>query len=105
MKPYRIILATSVLLSFFLASCGQSSEQPEPTDDTIEQQSSVDDTLQKIVSATCSDLRNASSQADAAQTLSYSMQLADSIGVSNTQLGSLLSSACQDALNYANQLP
>ena len=99
MKPSRIILATSVLLSFFLASCGQSSEQPEPTDDTIEQQSSVDDTLQKIVSATCSDLRNASSQDDAAQTLSYSMQLA------NTQLGSLLSSACQDALNYANQLP
>ena len=29
----------------------------------------------------------------------------ESIGVSSTQLGSLLSSACQDALNYANQLP
>lgn len=105
MKPSRTILATSVLLSFFIASCGQSSEQPKPSDDTIEQQSSVDETILKIVSATCSDLRNASSQSDAAQTLSYSMQLAESVGVSNTQLGSFLSSACQDALNYANQLP
>ena len=105
MKPSRIILTTLVLLSFLLGSCGQSSEQPSPTDDTIEQQGSVDETILKIVSATCADLRNASSQADAAQTLSYSMQLADSIGVSNTQLGSLLSSACQDVLNYANQLP
>ena len=98
-------MATSVLFSFFLGSCGQSSEQQDPTDDTIEQEDSVDDTILKIVSATCSDLRNASTQADAAQTLSYSMQLAESIGVSNTQLGSLLSSACQDAINNANQLP
>ncbi len=104
MKTYRIVFLTSVFLSL-LGACGQSSEEPSPSNETIEQQDSVEDTLLNIVEATCTDLRNASSQADAAQTLSYAMQLAESIGVSNTQLGSFLSAACQDALNYANQLP
>lgn len=95
-----IIFATSLL-----GACGQSPEVPSPSDETIEQQDSVEDTLLKIVEATCSDLRNATSQAQAAQTLSNAMQLAQSIGVTDTQLGSYLSASCQDAINDANQLP
>jgi hypothetical protein len=84
------VAITSVL---FLGACGSGNED------------SGDDQISKIVSATCSDLRGASSQTEAANTLSYSMQLAEAIGVSNTQLGSLLSAACQDAINQAQYLP
>jgi hypothetical protein len=79
----------------FLGACGGSSDQ----------QDSGDDTMTKIVAAACSDLRDASTSAEAAQTLNYAAQLAESVGVSNTQLGSLLSSACGEAIDYARTLP
>ena len=103
-KTYKVTVGL-VLVTSLLGACGQSSEEPSPSDETIEQQDSVEDTLLQIVEATCSDLRYATSQAEAAKTLSYAMQLAESIGVTNTQLGSYLSAACQDAINDANQLP
>lgn len=105
MKKLLKTFALVVLLSSFQMACGQSTEEPSPSDETIEQQDSVEDTLLKIVNATCNDLRNASSQAEAARTLDYAMQLADSIGVTNTQLGSYLQATCRDALNNANLLP
>lgn len=105
MKKLSITFSLVVLLGSFQMACGQSTEEPSPSDETIEQQDSVEDTLLKIVKATCNDLRNASSQAEAARTLDYAMQLADSIGVTNTQLGSYLQATCRDALNNANQLP
>ena len=105
MKKTYIITVGLVLVTSLLGACGQSSEEPSPSDETIEQQDSVEDTLLQIVQATCTDLSNATSQAEAAQTLSYAMQLAQSIGVSDTQLGSYLSAACQDAINDANTLP
>ena len=105
MKRSQVISASIVFLCSLLGACGGSTEGPKPSDKTIGQQDSVEDTLLQIVEATCSDLRNASSQAEAAQTLSYAIQLAESIGVTSIQLGSFLSSACQDALNDANQLP
>jgi len=105
MKKFVILCVSVIVAGSLQLACGQSAEEPEPSDETIEQEDSVEDTLLKIVQATCTDLRNASSQAEAAQTLSYAMQLAESIGVSNTQLGSYLSAACYDAINDANQLP
>lgn len=105
MKRSQVFCASIVLLCLLLGACGGSTEGPKPSDNTIGQEDSAEDALLKIVGATCSDLRNASSQAEAAQTLSYAIQLAESIGVTSEQLGSFLSSACQDALNDANQLP
>lgn len=105
MKKILVTFSLVVLLSSLQLACGQSSEEPSPSDETIEQEESVEDTLLKIVNATCIDLRNASSQAEAAQTLSYAMQLAETIGVTSSQLGSYLSSVCQDAINNANLLP
>jgi hypothetical protein len=93
MKPdlkASLLTFASVVILF---GCGSSKEDSE------------EDQISKIVSATCSDLRSASTQTEAANTLSYSMQLAESIGVSNTQLGSLLSAACSDAINQARNLP
>ena len=78
-----------------VASCGESSPSPDSDDVSIS----------KIVAATCIDLSNATTDAEAAQTLSSAMQLSESIGVSNTQLGTLIQSACADALSYAAQLP
>jgi len=95
MKLNKKTVSFVVVSLLFLGACGGSSEQ----------QDSGDDAITKIVSATCSDLGNASTSAEAAQTLSYSMQLAESVGVSNTQLGSLLSSACGDVINDARTLP
>lgn len=83
----------SVISIAILSGCGSEKEE------------SGDDQISKIVAATCSDLRSATSQSEAANTLSYSMQLAQSIGVSNTQLGSLLSAECSDAINQAQNLP
>ena len=90
-KSFTTVFAVASVL--FLGACGSGKEE------------SGEDQITKIVSATCSDLRGASSQTEAANTLSYSMQLAEAIGVSNTQLGSLLSAACQDAINQAQYLP
>lgn len=95
MNSFKTMILVGVLPVVFLGACGGSSEKKDDGASSIS----------KIVDATCSDLRNATSSAEAAQTLSYSMQLATAIGVSNEQLGSLLSSACMDALNNANQLP
>lgn len=103
-KTYKVTVGL-VLVTYLLGACGQSSEKPSPSDETVEQQDSVEDTLLQIVEATCTDLSYATSQAEAAQALSYAMQLAQSIGVTDTQLGSYLSSACQDAINDAGQLP
>lgn len=105
MKRSVALCVGVIVIGSLQLACGQSAEEPEPSDETTEQEDSVEDTLLKIVEATCNDLRSASSQAEAAQTLSYAMQLAESIGVTNTQLGSYLSLACQDAINNANQLP
>ena len=105
MKISSKATAGIILVTLLFGACGQSSDEPSPSDETIEQQDSGEDTLLKIVDATCTDLRNATSQAEAAQTLSYAMQLAQSIGVTDTQLGSYLSAACRDAINDANQLP
>lgn len=84
------IAITSVL---FLGACGSGGDE------------SGDDQISKIVSATCTDLSNATTDAEAANTLSYAIQLAESIGVSSTQLGSLLSAACLDTINQARNLP
>jgi outer membrane lipopolysaccharide assembly protein LptE/RlpB len=89
----KLTTAVAITSVLFLAACGSGSDE------------SGDDQISKIVSATCNDLRGASSQTEAANTLSYSMQLAESIGVSNTQLGSLLSAACLDTINQAQNLP
>jgi len=94
-NSFKTMILVGVFPIAFLSACGDSSEKKDDGASSIS----------KIVDATCSDLRNATSSAEAAQTLSYSMQLAATVGVSNEQLGSLLSSACMDALNNANQLP
>jgi len=105
MKKLLVMSVLVLLAGSVPSACGQTSDEPTPTTETVAEQDSDEETLRKIVVATCTDLRNASTQADAARTLSYAMQLAESIGVSNTQLGSYLSANCQDAINNANMLP
>ena len=94
-NSFKRMILIGVLPIVLLGACGDSSEKKDDGASSVS----------KIVDATCSDLRNATSSAEAAQTLSYSMQLAAAIGLSNEQLGSLLSVACMDALNNANQRP
>ena len=95
MKFAKVASSIAIIPVLLLSACGNSAEKKD----------SGDVSISDIVNATCNDLRNATTSAGAAQTLSYSMQLAEAIGVSNTQLGSLLTSTCYDALNSANQLP
>jgi hypothetical protein len=105
MKRRTFHLTFIAVTTLSLGACGGSSGDQEKKQDQSEQDSTEEDTVSRIVSATCSDLRNAMTQAEAAQTLSYAMQLANSVGVSDTQLGSLLSAACIDAINRGNTLP
>lgn len=94
-RNQKNIVATIISLSsVLLVACGDNKDGGNSKSD-----------IDKIVEATCSDLRSATSQSEAAQTLSYSMQLAESVGVTNTQLGSLLQSACADAISNAQNLP
>jgi hypothetical protein len=78
-----------------VTSCGESSPSPDSDESTIS----------KIVTATCIDLSNATTDYEAAQALSGAIQLSESIGVSNTDLGILLRAACSDAINNAQGLP
>jgi len=94
-KLRQEILSIVAVSFLFLGACGGSSEKKD----------SGGDTITKIVSATCSDLSNASTSAEATQTLNYAIQLAEVVGVSSTQLGSLLRSACSNTINYALTLP
>jgi hypothetical protein len=93
MNKFTRVLFVGALV--IVASCGGSS----PSEDNEES------TISKIVTATCIDLSNATTDAEAAQALSSAMQLSESIGVSNTDLGALLQAACSDAIYNAQGLP
>lgn len=94
MNKFTRVLFVGALV--IVASCGGSS----PSEDNNEES-----TISKIVTATCIDLSNATTDAEAAQALSSAMQLSESIGVSNTDLGALLQAACSDAIYNAQGLP
>jgi hypothetical protein len=99
------------LLLVVAAACGgaqpvkspenQNQEIEEPAGDEPSGQSDV----ARIVDATCNDLLYATTQADAARTLSYAMQLAEAVGLSNAQLGSLLQAECGSLISAAQLLP
>jgi hypothetical protein len=93
MNKFTRVLFVGALV--IVASCGESSPSPDNEESTIS----------KIVTAACIDLSNATTDAEAAQALSGAMQLSESIGVSNTDLGTLLRAACSDAINNAQGLP
>jgi ABC-type phosphate/phosphonate transport system substrate-binding protein len=94
-KTLTVAMATVLLVGACGSGQKDQKEQEEPSSDWISQ----------IVSAACSDLNSATSQAQASRTLLKAMDLAESVGVSNTQLGSLLSAECRSAVQRGNDLP
>lgn len=112
MKDRTVSRFFLLLLLSVATACGggaEPTENPERQDQETEDPAGVEPSgqsdIERIVAATCNDLQFATSQADAARTLSYAMQLAEAVGVSNTQLGSLLQANCGSLIAAAQSLP
>lgn len=112
MKNRTVLSALLSPLLVLAVACGggaEPNEDPDKQDQETEtpagDEPSGQSDIERIVAATCNDLQNAYTQSDAARTLSYAMQLAEAVGVSNTQLGSLLQAECGSLLAAAQSLP
>jgi|688.fasta_scaffold283999_2 hypothetical protein len=92
-------LTIASVTALLIGACGSGQKEQQDQEETSS------DWISQIVSAACSDLNSATSQAQASRTLIKAMDLAASVGVSKTQLGSLLGAECQSAIQRGNDLP
>ncbi len=100
----RLFALSIVGITFVGASCGAAKPDKPDKPTTTEAPSAVD-RLESMVLYTCMELRTARSQNEAAQILQFLVVGAASLGFSAPQVGRVLSGACQEAVNFAGQLP